>query len=138
MTQTLEAKPSLSLSAVEYFKAKLAYEMTPWTLKGLLVDKKPTSCGLQASEVVLLDVRTPDAYAKGHLPTAINIPLADLVGKLATLPKDKTIVTYCANLTCALAPKAALALAEKGFKVMELSGGIATWTEYGFPVEKKA
>ena len=57
---------------------------------------------------------------------------------MSTLPKDKTLVTYCANLTCALAPKAALVLAEKGFKVMELMGGIATWTETGFPVEKKA
>ena len=55
---------------------------------------------------------------------------------LATLPKDKTIVTYCGNLTCALAPKAALVLAEKGFKVMELFGGLQTWQEKGFPLEK--
>ncbi len=136
MTQTLE-KP-LALSAVEYFKAKLAYEMTPWTLKGLVIDKSTTACGLKADNVVILDVRSPEAFAEGHLPTAINIPLADLAGKLATLPKDKTLVTYCSNLTCALAPKAALVLAEKGFKVMELTGGIATWTEYGFRVEKKA
>lgn len=136
MTQTLE-KP-LALSAVEYFKAKLAYEMTPWTLKGLLVDSKATSCGLLPANVLVLDVRPPEAFAEGHLPTAINIPLLELSGKLSTLPKDKTLVTYCSNLTCALAPKAALVLAEKGFKVMELTGGIATWTEYGFPVEKKA
>lgn len=134
MTQTLE-KP-LALSAAEYFKAKLSYEMTPWTLKGLLVDHTPTSCGLKASEVLVLDVRSADAYAEGHLPTALNIPLADLPGKLVSLPKDKTIVTYCSNLTCALAPKAALVLAEKGFKVMELFGGLQTWQEKGFPLEK--
>ena len=130
MTQTLEVKP-LTITAVDYFSAKLAYEMTPWALKGLLVDKK-------ATDLCVLDVRSPEAFAEGHLPTAINIPLADLAGKLATLPKDKTLVTYCSNLTCALAPKAALVLAEKGFKVMELFGGFATWTEHGFPVEKKA
>ena len=130
MTQTLEAK-TLVLSAVEYFKAKLAYEMTPWSLKGLLIDKK-------AADLCVLDVRSAEAYAEGHIPTALNIPLADLAGKFATLPKDKTLVTYCSSLTCALAPKAALKLAEAGFKVMEMYGGFATWTEYGFPVEKKA
>ncbi|MEK7233380.1 MAG: rhodanese-like domain-containing protein [Elusimicrobiota bacterium] len=130
MTHTLEAK-SLPITAVEYFKAKLAYEMTPWSLKGLLIDKK-------ATDLCVLDVRSPEAFAEGHIPTAINIPLADLAGKLAALPKDKTLVTYCSNLTCALAPKAALVLAEKGFKVMELFGGIATWTEFGFPIEKTA
>ena len=130
MTQTIEVK-TLPISAVDYFSAKLAYEMTPWSLKGLIVDKK-------ATDLCVLDVRSAEQFNAGHLPTAINIPLSDLAGKLATLPKEKTIVTYCSNLTCALAPKAALVLAEKGFKVMELFGGIATWTEYGFPIEKKA
>lgn len=129
MTQTLEKTPTLS--AVEYFKAKLAYEMTPYALNALITEKKLT-------DLVILDVRTPEAFAESHLPTAMNIPLADLTGKLATLPKDKTIVTYCSSITCALAPKAALVLAEKGFKVMELFGGLQTWLEKGYPVEKKA
>jgi rhodanese-related sulfurtransferase len=137
MTQTLEVKP-LTISPVDYFSAKLAYEMTPWTLKGLLVDNNATSCGLKASDLCVLDVRSADAFALGHLPTAINIPLADLAGKLAALPKDKTLVTYCSNLTCALAPKAALELAQKGFKVMQLTGGLETWNTFGFPIEKKA
>ncbi|PIR15749.1 MAG: rhodanese [Elusimicrobia bacterium CG11_big_fil_rev_8_21_14_0_20_64_6] len=130
MTQTIEMTP-LALSAVEYFKAKLAYEMTPYALKGLLIDKK-------APDLLVLDVRSTESFNAGHVPGALNIPLMDLAGKLATLPKDKTIVTYCSTITCGLAPKAALVLAEKGFKVMEMYGGFATWTEHGFPVEKKA
>lgn len=130
MTQTIEMTP-LALSAVEYFKAKLAYEMTPYALKGLLIDKK-------ATDILVLDVRSTESFDAGHVPGALNIPLMDLAGKLATLPKDKTIVTYCSTITCGLAPKAALVLAEKGFKVMEMYGGFATWTENGFPVEKKA
>ena len=137
MTQTLEVKP-LTISPVDYFSAKLAYEMTPWTLKGMVVDNGTSCCGMKADSLLIVDVRSTEQYNAGHLPTAINIPLADLVSKMSSLPKDKTIVTYCSNLTCALAPKAALTLAEKGFKVQELMGGIATWTEYGFPVEKKA
>ena len=128
-TSVVEPK-TLELTNVQYFQAKLAFEMTPWALKGIL-DKTP-------DQVCILDVRSPESYAAGHIPAAMNVPLADLVSKLGTLPKNKTLVTYCSNLTCALAPKAALELAQKGFKVMQLMGGMATWQENGFPVEKKA
>jgi rhodanese-related sulfurtransferase len=129
MNTVLEPK-TLEITNVQYFQAKLAFEMTPWSLKALL-EKTPEA-------ITLLDVRSPEMYALAHLPTALNIPLADLVSKMNTLPKNKTVVTYCGNLTCALAPKAALELAQKGFQVRELIGGIATWQENGFPVEKKA
>ena len=131
MTPTNVLEPKLiELTAVQYFSAKLAYEMTPWALKSIL-EKTP-------EQVVLLDVRNADMFAASHIKGAKNIPLADLVAKLATLPKDKTIVTYCGDLTCGLAPKAALELAQKGFKVKELVGGIDVWSAKGFPVEKKA
>ena len=131
MTPTNVLEPKLiELTAVQYFSAKLAYEMTPWALKSIL-EKTP-------EQIVLLDVRNADMFAASHIKGAKNIPLADLVAKLATLPKDKTIVTYCGDLTCGLAPKAALELAQKGFKVKELVGGIDVWSAKGFPVEKKA
>lgn len=104
-------------------------EMSPYGLKAL-IDQKTA-----AHRIV--DVRSPQAYAEGHIPTAINIPLQELPGRLAALPRDKTIVTYCGDLACPLAPKAALALAQKGFKVMELHGGLEEWTGVGYPVERK-
>lgn len=128
MTQTLDN--TLALSAVEYFKAKLAYEMTPYALNSLLTKK--------VTDLLVLDVRSAEDFNLSHIPTALNIPLMDLAGKLATLPKNKTLVTYCGNFTCGLAPKAALALAEKGFRVMQLTGGMEVWLQKGFPVEKKA
>jgi rhodanese-related sulfurtransferase len=132
MTRTLSAPKTqkLAISPVDYFSAKLAYEMTPWALKNTLEK--------HADTIVLLDVRPVEMFAAAHLPPAINIPLTDLVSKLNTLPKTKTIVTYCGNLGCGLAPKAALELAQKGFTVKELVGGIEMWQEKGFPVEKKA
>ena len=131
MTQTNVLEPKLQdLTAVQYFQAKLNFEMTPWSLKAL-IEKK-------ADQVCLIDVRSAEMFAVAHIPTAINIPLTDLVSKLNTLPKDKSIVTYCGNIACSLAPKAALQLAQKGFKVQELLGGIEMWQEKGFPVEKKA
>ncbi len=127
MTQNTAAKTH-AVSSVDYFKTKLAFELSPYGLKGSM-DKK-------SQDYFLVDVRTAEQFAQGHIPGATNIPLQDLTGKLSTLPKDKTIVTYCGSLTCQLAPTAALQLAEKGFKVMELNGGIKEWTGYGFPVEK--
>ena len=124
-TATLERT---AISAADYFAAKLAYEMTPWRLKGEL-DKG-------SKEYHVLDVRTPDHYNQGRIPGAKNAPLETLASAMAGLPKDKTIVTYCSNITCQLAPKAALMLAREGFRVMELFGGIAEWQGKGFPVEK--
>ena len=128
-TNVLEPK-LIELTPVQYFSAKLAYEMTPWALKSIL-EKTP-------EQIVLLDVRNADMFAVQHIKGAKNVPLVELVSKLATLPKDKTIVTYCGDMTCGLAPKAALQLAQKGFKVMELVGGIDVWSQKGFPVDKKA
>lgn len=123
MPETMSA-----LSAADYFQAKLDYEMTPWGLKTLLEKG--------SKEHLVLDVRSPEDYAQGHIPGAASLPLAELPAKLSTLPKDKTIVTYCGSLTCALAPKAALQLARAGFKTTMLVGGFATWREKGFPVQK--
>jgi rhodanese-related sulfurtransferase len=126
MTATLEK----GLTAAEYFQAKLNYEMTLYTLNTMLAAKN--------ADVLALDVRDAAQYAECHIAGALNVPLADLPAKMATLPKDKTIVTYCGSLTCGLAPKAALQLAQKGFKVMQLMGGMTEWNAKGFPVEKKA
>lgn len=127
MTQHAPTKTQV-MPAAEYFKAKLAYEMSPYGLHEIL-DRK-------SDDYQIVDVRSPSEFALGHVPTAINIPLADLPAKLSSLPKNKTIVTSCGSITCQLAPRAALELAQKGFKVMELHGGFREWTSYGFPVEK--
>ena len=113
--------------AVDYFTAKLHFETTPHTLKHDLEKKR----------VFLLDVRDRESFNGEHIVGATNIPMTELPQNYKNLPKDKTLVTYCWNITCALAPKAALELAEKGFAVQELSGGIEEWKKKGFPVERK-
>lgn len=135
MSQTMMTKPEMKKqdcsTAVEFFSAKLDCEMTPQTLKGMM-DKK------SMGELCLIDVRDAAQYAAGRLPHAVNIPLQDLAGKLALLPKDKTVVAYCGDMTCGMAPKACLELAHKGYKAMMLLGGFAGWMEKGFPVDQKA
>lgn len=118
------------IGAAEYIKAKLDYEASPYGLKETL----ETTPG----NIVLVDVREEEAFRKEHILGATNIPIADLIKRLADLPRDRTIVTYCWDMTCALAPKAALELAQKGFKVQFLSGGIAEWKRKGYAVKGSA
>ena len=115
-------------SAADYFIAKLKYEMSPYGLNALMEEG--------ASGYLVIDVRSSEEYDAGHIHGALNIPLVDLPKMLSEIPRDKTIVTYCGSITCQLAPKAALELAQKGFPVMELHGGFKEWQSYGYPVEK--
>lgn len=114
-----------ALSAADYFRAKLAFESTPHALKR----------AMDEGTALVLDVRPADAFAQEHIVGAENIPHAELPANYRRLPKDKTIVAYCWNITCALSTKAALELAEKGFKVQALFGGLEEWKQNGFSVE---
>lgn len=81
----------------------------------------------------LLDVRTPDEFSLGSLPGAVNIPLDELRDRLAELPKDKMIYTFCAvGLRGYLAYRI---LTQHGFdKVRNLSGGLKTYRAATTPI----
>ena len=61
-------------------------------------------------DFVLLDVRDADAYSAGHIPGAVNLPLADIETRAASLPTDRRYVAYCWRETCHLAARAAIEL----------------------------
>ena len=44
---------------------------------------------------ILVDVRTPEEFAAGYIPTAVNIPVADIANHLPTKDKSALIVVYC-------------------------------------------
>jgi len=111
-----------------YFEAKLAAELGPHNVKRLM------DSGVR--NFVILDVRSVEGYREGHVPGALNIPFEELPNRLKELPKNQEITTYCWNVTCLLCTKAAYVLASKGFTAREMIGGIASWQEAGFPVEK--
>jgi rhodanese-related sulfurtransferase len=114
--------------AVKFFTEKLEYTMTP-TDAHHMVDAKD-------KEHVFVDVRDPESFKAGHVPGAINVPAAAMPDMLERLPKDKTLVLYCYNIVCYAAPTAALYLAKKGYKVMELVGGFEEYKNRDHPVEK--
>jgi sulfur-carrier protein adenylyltransferase/sulfurtransferase len=91
---------------------------------------------LEAGEqVVVIDVREPDEFAKGKIPGSYTIPRGVLEMQLdGRLPLDTTVVLYCgAGARSALACKS---LAEMGYdKVENLEGGWGAWVRLGLPVE---
>lgn len=84
---------------------------------------------------VLIDVRAPEDFAKGHIPQARNIQVADLEQKTNSISKDKPLVVICGSGRDAT--KAAVTLRAKGFnEVVVLAGGMGGWNQAGLPVAK--
>ncbi|MHC4871008.1 MAG: redoxin domain-containing protein [Planctomycetota bacterium] len=88
-------------------------------------------------KLVIVDVLSPESYNKRHIEGAINIPLKQIKDKMSKLPKDGTIVTYCANFKCKASTMAAQALQRAGYKnVYDYEGGIKDWHENKLPVKE--
>jgi ArsR family transcriptional regulator len=90
---------------------------------------------MRADLVTVLDVRPADEFALGHLPGAINIPLAELERRLADLDRAREIVAYCRGPYCVLSYEAVAALRARGFTVHRLEDGFPEWRAAGLPVE---
>lgn len=85
----------------------------------------------------ILDVRTPEEYAEGHVPNAINVPHDQVEARLAELEAHKNgpVVLYCKSGR--RAGLAAEALAKAGFtNLQHLTGDMQAWSAAGLPVEK--
>ena len=87
------------------------------------------------SNVVILDVRTADEYAEGHIKGAILIDQfkSDFLEQAkAKLPTEKTIAVYCRSGR--RSANAAGILAKEGYKPVNLKGGIIAWRKENQPV----
>lgn len=85
--------------------------------------------------VVLVDVRTPAEYAGGHIPTAVNIPVEELVDRLDEIPHDRTAIIYCS--TGYRAAIAVEALHLLGYDLVQgFAPGYRGWTEAGEAIAK--
>jgi len=90
---------------------------------------------LKAGIVTVLDVRPEDEFALGHLPGAVNIPLAELKLRLADLDPDHEIVAYCRGPYCVLSYEAVALLRARGYNIRRLEDGLPEWRAAGLPVE---
>jgi rhodanese-related sulfurtransferase len=101
-------------NAASFFKSKLEFEIGPYGVLEAIKAKEP---------VRIIDLRTPEYFAKGHVPGAVNVQFEDLPKFKNELNQDETAIVYCYDITCALSTRAALYLSEQGQKVKELVGG---------------
>ena len=86
---------------------------------------------------VVIDVRTPDEYARGHVPGALLMPIQTFPTEMQRLAVDKShpIVVYCELGPRAGLAKAALRLA--GYtEVFYLEGHMRAWRESGLTIQK--
>ncbi len=93
------------------------------------------------SSVVLIDVRTPEEFAEGHLPGARNIDVkqdgfadqvwrevADIIGE------NRQLAVYCRSGRRSAHAAHLLGQAKRGYRVTNLKGGIEAWKQQNMPV----
>ncbi|MNN44153.1 molybdopterin biosynthesis protein MoeB [compost metagenome] len=130
MTSLVRAVPAASSAiALMHFSNRLTFE----------TDCSDVFASQQAGEVdfVLLDVRGPRAYERGHVPGALNLPGRSITADvLAAYPKSTLFVVYCAGPHCNGANKAAVKLAALECPVKEMIGGVTGWLDEGFELSR--
>ena len=85
--------------------------------------------------IFLLDVRTPQEYSQGRLAGSVLIPIGEIERRIGEVPKNKTIVVYCA-VGSRSKPVAGF-LARQGYRdVYEMTDGIVGWYRNGFPIQR--
>ena len=83
-------------------------------------------------DVVVLDVRTPEEFASGHIPDAVNIDVSapDFASRVGALDTDASYAVYCR--TGNRSATAMQIMQDAGFgSVAHLGGGIVAWVEAG-------
>ncbi|WP_138759303.1 rhodanese-like domain-containing protein [Modestobacter altitudinis] len=85
---------------------------------------------------VLVDSRSAESWAQGHVPGAVHLPGREIAGRAAAeLDSAVPVVTYCWGPGCNGATRAAMTLARRGYRVREMIGGFEYWAREGLAVE---
>jgi rhodanese-related sulfurtransferase len=128
MTSAVTQVPAADCgSALQRFESVFRFETDCWDVHEAL---------RSGPDFVLVDVRSPEAFAGGHLPQAVNIPHAKIIAsRMATYPPGTVFVLYCAGPHCNGAERGALRIARLGLPVKIMIGGITGWLDEGFGLE---
>lgn len=133
-TQTsapLRRLPAAPADAAAYFAARLTFH----------ADVSDVHAAMESGEpgFVLVDSRGADAWTQGRIPGAVHLPTAQIPHRaVGLLARGTPAITYCWGPGCDGATRAALALAQLGYWVKEMIGGLEYWIREGFGVETDA
>ena len=120
-----------SQEALRHFESLLRFETDCWDVNHAM------TAGTQ--DFVLLDVRGPASFSKGHVPGAINLPHGKIIeSKLAKFAPGTMFVTYCAGPHCNGAYRGAIRLAQLGRPVKIMIGGVTGWLDEGYSLQTDA
>jgi rhodanese-related sulfurtransferase len=119
-----------SASAVRRFESAFSFETDCWDVHQALAS---------GPDFVLIDVRSPEDFARAHVPGAINIPHPKIIAaRMQSYPRGTLFVVYCAGPHCNGAERGALRLARLGLPVKVMIGGMTGWVDEGFGIEHGA
>jgi len=120
-----EFPPPPAAEALRHFSRLLELETDCWDVHA----------SLEAGGFILLDVRSPELFRRGHVGGAVNLPHARISARaLEQHPPETLFVVYCAGPHCNGADRAALRLASLGRPVKKMIGGVTGWIDEGFPL----
>src|SRR5215213_8174577 len=141
--QVDETVVRLARVGIENVKGYREGGVQSWRDAGLPVDTIPQVSVAELNERIanndlqIVDVRRPAEYVTGHVPRALNAPLASLDTSLGplNLQKDKLTAVICAGGYRSSA--AASLLQQQGFSnLINVAGGTGAWVNAGYPVDK--
>jgi rhodanese-related sulfurtransferase len=127
MSSVTQITAADSATALAHFESAFRFETDCWDVHHAMTTGQ--------HDFVLLDVRSPELYVRGHAPGAINIPHGKIIGStLSRYPQDTLFVVYCAGPHCNGAHRGAVRLAKLGRPVKLMIGGMTGWIDEGFEV----
>lgn len=128
---------ALTLFALAAALAVLVYELRE-RARGVGAIGPQDAVRMMNQGAALLDVRSAEEFAAGHIRGARNVPAGQLAGNSESLKrfKDKPVIVYCEQGSTAGA--AMRQLAQQGFgKVANLRGGLRAWRAEQLPVARE-
>ena len=84
----------------------------------------------------LVDVRTPEEYARAHVPGAQLLPLASLPAQCDRIPDGDTVYIICHSGGRSAQACAFLAQRQSCARLINIEGGTSAWAQAGFPLER--
>ena len=112
---------------IRHYEERLSYETDSWDLNEAIEN---------GEKIVVIDARSREAFAEEHIPVAVNLPHRTMSRETTShLDREILYVTYCDGIGCNASTKGALKMAQLGFRVKELIGGLDWWKRDGYHTE---